>query len=73
MAQDIGGLHGNSQRTRTLGEFVWRFSRRPKAMLSVQPIRLRERDPHSNRVVVVSAIKREKDYRGSYFSAVVLG
>jgi hypothetical protein len=42
-------------------------------MLSVQPIRLRERDPHSNRVVVVCAFKGEKDYRGSYFSAVVLG
>jgi hypothetical protein len=42
-------------------------------MLSVQPIHLRERDPHSKRVVVVSAIKREKDYRIAYFSVVVLG
>jgi len=39
----------------------------------VQPIHLRERDPHSNRVVAVSAIKREKDDRGAYFRSVLLG
>ena len=42
-------------------------------MLSVQPFQLCERDPHSKRVVAVSAIKREKDDRGSYFPAVFLG
>jgi hypothetical protein len=49
------------------------FSRRPRAMLSVQPIHLCEREPHSVSVAVVKASKRETDERVTYFRAVVLG
>src|SRR5215470_3859019 len=39
-------------------------------MLVVQPIYFRERDSHSDCVVAVRAIKREKDDCGAYFRAV---
>ena len=42
-------------------------------MLSVQLIHLCERDPHSGRVVVPYADKRETDERVTYFRAIVLG
>jgi hypothetical protein len=42
-------------------------------MLVVEPIYLRERDSHSDRIVAVSAIKRKKDERVAYFRAVSLG
>jgi hypothetical protein len=42
-------------------------------MLSVQPVHLCERDPHSIRVVVLNANKRETDERVTYFRVVGLG
>jgi hypothetical protein len=42
-------------------------------MLSVQPINLCERGPHSDPVFDVYASKRETDERVTYFRAVVLG
>jgi hypothetical protein len=42
-------------------------------MLSVQLIHLCERDPHSARVVVLHANKRETDERVTYFRVVILG
>jgi hypothetical protein len=41
-------------------------------MLVVQPFYLCERDSHSDRVVAVSAIKREKDDCGAYFQVVCI-
>jgi hypothetical protein len=55
-----------------LGEFVWWFSRHPISMLVVQPIHLCERDSHSDSVVAVSAIKREKDDCVAYFRVVCI-
>jgi hypothetical protein len=42
-------------------------------MLFVQPIYFRERDSHSDGVVAVRAIKREKDDCVAYFRPVRLG
>src|SRR5262245_2840713 len=42
-------------------------------MLSVQPVHLCERGPHSDHVVDVEAGKREKDERFTYFRVVGLG
>jgi len=42
-------------------------------MLFIKPIHLCEREPHSDSVVAVSAIKREMDDCGAYFRAVGLG
>jgi hypothetical protein len=62
-----------ARRWRTLGEFIGRFSRRPRAMLVIQSTHFCERDPHSKRVVAVSAIRRETDDRVAYFRVVGLG